>query len=32
MECGREFSVEKYAELMDQVLEEELGNIPCDRL
>jgi hypothetical protein len=32
MECGTEFSVEKYAELMDQVLEEELGNIPCDRL
>lgn len=32
MECGMEFSVEKYAELMDQVLEEKLGNIPCDRL
>jgi hypothetical protein len=32
MACGKTFPVEQYAELMDEFLEEQLANIPCDRL
>ncbi|MFC1489365.1 dual CXXC motif small (seleno)protein [Thermodesulfobacteriota bacterium] len=30
--CNAEYSVERFADLMDDLFEEELGNVRCDRL
>ncbi len=30
--CGAEFSLEGIIDLLDRNLEDELANIPCDRL
>lgn len=32
MACGKTYPIETYVELMDDYLEDQLANVPCDRL
>ena len=32
MDCSAKFDISKYVELMDKYMEDQLGNIPCDRI